>query len=225
MILDVFPSYKDKDMVDLLYQFERATGSSLNILVEKYLEKILYKHGYMNAPVNEEQIDTPNQIEEVLIVKKENFKVIGHGKYKQIMYNDLDFGNHPPTFVDEILNKLCEYSYEEVRRLSKDNWPKNIKYPSFLREKLDNPSLTVEQYQKETSLRLSPMRDKYQLRYEDFSFGTFDEDESNIVRNDLLKFPLEKFDELKEYLSNNKGNRRKLVLKWIKLENGNFRGE
>ena len=53
MILDVFPSYKDKDMVDLLYQFERATGLSLNILVEKYLEKLLYEKGYLTVPVDE----------------------------------------------------------------------------------------------------------------------------------------------------------------------------
>ena len=222
MILDVFPSYKDKDMVDLLYQYERATGLSLNILVEKYLEKILYKQGYMNVPVNEEQIDTPNQIEEVLIVKKENFKVLTHGDYKEISYNNLNFGNHPPNIVGELINKLCDYTYEELTGLSKDNYPNYKKYPSFLRAKLNNPSLTLEQYQKETSLRLSLTKGKYQVKYKDFSFGTFNEDESKIVRNDLLKFSLEKLDELQEYLSNNKGNRRKLVLKWIKLENGNY---
>ena len=62
MILDVFPSYKDNDMVDLLYQFERATGLSLNILVEKYLEKVLYEEGYLTVDINEESSENSRPI-------------------------------------------------------------------------------------------------------------------------------------------------------------------
>ena len=64
MILDVFPSYKDKDMVDLLYQFERATGLSLNILVEKYLEKLLYEKGYLTVEIEDDSHEEDNGADE-----------------------------------------------------------------------------------------------------------------------------------------------------------------
>ena len=51
MILDVFPSYKDKDMGDRLYQYQRDTRLSLNILVENFLEEMLYKKGYLNVEI------------------------------------------------------------------------------------------------------------------------------------------------------------------------------
>ena len=65
MILDVFPSYKDKDMVDLLYRYERETCLSLNILVEKYLEEKIKKNGYLTVEIEEEHIEEDSEKESI----------------------------------------------------------------------------------------------------------------------------------------------------------------
>lgn len=78
MILDVFPSYKDKDIVEALNQFERATGSSLKLIVEKHLEKLLYSEGYFTLEVDEEKIPENNVSEE--IEKKQSFQFLHHTK-------------------------------------------------------------------------------------------------------------------------------------------------
>lgn len=115
MILDVFPSYKDKNMVDSLYRFERATGLSLNILVEKYLEKMLYEKGYLN---NNENVQDPIRI----MKPAEKFKT---NKYSngnvQLVIGDLLFGTHSPEMVDKLKSKLTEVNDDELINLSKNN--------------------------------------------------------------------------------------------------------
>lgn len=140
MILDVFPSYKDKDMVDLLYQYERDTRLSLNILVENFLEQKLHEEGYRTIQLGDKGTETKqHQIDDdpnnKFTVKKckDNLKLFVEGLY---------FGVHPPELVEEIKNKLKMLSDEEVNELSKDNWDgkSNDDYRMFLCRALEIPT-------------------------------------------------------------------------------------
>ena len=143
MILDVFPSYKDKDMVDLLYQFERATGSSLNILVEKYLERVLYERGYLNGVVEEDntKLSAPKP------KKKGGFVKQKWEDNAQIKKGDLHFGSVKLDVADDIIAKLGNFSEEELENISKTNWgyPKKY-YSQFLLAKLEDNSITPDSF-------------------------------------------------------------------------------
>lgn len=168
MILDVFPSYKDKDMVDLLYQFERATGSSLNILVEKYLEQLLYKEGYLT--VNIENEETSTIIPSVKTKPKFRKKKHGHGMV-QIWCDDLYFGYVKEENYSERVNELMQFSYEDLRDISKNNLDDNFgNYTRFLRIKLKNPHLSVRDCLNMSRFSINWRNDgSWQIRHNKFS--------------------------------------------------------
>ena len=108
MILDVFPSYKDKDMVDLLYRYERETCLSLNILVEKYLEEVLYKNGYLNAEIEDEE-PPEEEISPEVASEDDDLKYIKlhNGRYRiQKKINGLtySFGTHSLEMAKKVRN-------------------------------------------------------------------------------------------------------------------------
>lgn len=110
MILDVFPSYKDKDMVDLLYRYERETCLSLNILVEKYLEEVLYKNGYLNAGIEDEE-PPEEEISPEVASEDDDLKYIyknpDGGLYRvqrKINGESVNFGTHSLEMAKKVRN-------------------------------------------------------------------------------------------------------------------------
>ena len=129
MILDVFPSYKDKDMVDLLYQFERATGLSLNILVEKYLEKVLYEKGYLTVEIEDDSHGEDNGADEE---KDERFVEDDDLKYIYKNQNSSDYRIQRKT--KGVMYSYGTYTLEEAKEVKRfliiKNW--NKKYSTKL---------------------------------------------------------------------------------------------
>lgn len=133
MILDVFPSYKDKDMVDTLYRYERDTRLSINILVENFLEELLYKEGYLTV-----EIDDKESQDGLNFRRLDNFSTKSQHGNIRLYYNELDFSSHPSKLIDEIKSKLLEYSDDELEKLSVNNWEGNRKkYKEKLYNKLN----------------------------------------------------------------------------------------
>lgn len=160
MILDVFPSYKDKIMVDALCRYERDTRLSINILVENYLEKLLYEKGYLTV-----ELDDENQ---PLLVEKEvkrnnHFSTKKQHNRIRLFYKNLDFSSHNPDNIEEIKNKLLKYSDEKLKELSVNCWDGSIKgYKSFLYSKLD-----INESKKKLDITESENKDMYIFKNKD----------------------------------------------------------
>ena len=213
MILDVFPSYKDKDMVDLLYQFERATGSSLNILVEKYLERMLYEKGYLTAEIETPLTDEPKDLE---------FETkYGSSNYQRLFYGELSFGMHKSENIDEIIEMLSDIPKEQLPEFAKNNWDNNNgQYSYFLKAKLRNPSLSVEQYLHQKQMKLttgySPAKERYYINNHEFSFGKYvDKTDMMLVKKYIEELSFKEFEKLKEDLKNCSMKRSKCMLKIV----------
>lgn len=225
MILDVYPSSKDTEMVDLLYEFERDTRLSLNILVENYLEKLLYDEGYL--PKNSNGIkDT--QSNDKMIVTRDSFTIKGNGHNKSIHFHDLHFGFHNLQDVEWVVDELSKLPYETLEEISYNNWDKeNGFYSSFLKKKLKNPSLTIKRFVREKQFRFiyTVSRKTTQLKRTEnnFSFGSFkgkDTPEIKKAMNYFMNAPIEEINELQKKILNEKGNRRQITLKWISEKEG-----
>ena len=219
MILDVYPSSKDAEMVDLLYEFERDTRLSLNILVENYLEKLLYDKGYLGGE-NEKETETQNTIKKNLPVKKENFTVKSNGKkYGKVLLGNLDFGNCKHDVVDERIEKLCLFSYEELEELSRNNWDKSYgQYSSFLKWKIDNPMTPSTEYFSKSRFELSfRHQGSWQIRHKQNGFSICsgkDKEEFELIKNHLYTLTDEELNQLEEKLSKTK-RRRQFILNEI----------
>ena len=182
MILDVFPSYKDKDMVDLLYQYERTTGRSLNILVEKYLEKLLYEKGYMTK-----SIDENNQEQEVSLLNKEHFKTLKKNGRISISINGLEFGTYLPDIVEEIVTSLARFGIDELKSFSLDKWKgTRNEYYNFLQSKFKNPSLSIDDYFRESDCNIYKCREAFCIRKSELKYGSYNSiEKAREVRNFL----------------------------------------
>ena len=205
MILDVFPSYKDKNMVDLLYQFERATGLSLNILVEKYLEKMLYEKGYFN---NNENVQ-----DSIRIMKPaEKFKTNKHQNGSvQLVIGDLIFGTHSPEMLDKLKSKLSEVNNDELINLSKNNsklW--DLQYKVWLYYNLGILSPEDKTF---IATKKNGKKHQIQVRIQGilYNFGTYDSlEQAKEVRNFLLS---KNFD--KKYSTKHSGLKGKKYYDWL----------
>ena len=220
MILDVFPSYKDKDMVDLLYQFERATGSSLNILVEKYLEKLLYKEGYLTMEMGiEDTVSSENSISQ----PQDEFRKTKYGSNGRvkIWYGKLCFGSTTEENYSSIIEKLMQFSPEQLHEISNNNWDKtNGDYMRFLKWKLNNPNRFLEDYLKEARFSIRDSSEKWQIRHEGFSLCSGKESnkkEFEKIKKYLFNLSNGELDLLKGELTNCK-HRRAYILDKIDRE-------
>lgn len=225
MILDVFPSYKDKDMVDTLYQYERETRLSLNILVEKYLEKLLYDNGYLTMDIENETENTNKKtLEKPVKTTKENpqhsfTKGDSHNGKVKIIRGNLDYGYVPLEDYSKTVNELSKLPSEELQKISRNNWggPKKY-YSSFLQNKLENPSITMEEYIETTMYGIYKNKGKWSVRMEynkkTYYFGRYSSiNEAKEVRNFLIK----KNWDIK-YSTAEKKLKGEEYIKWIKSE-------
>lgn len=225
MILDVYPSSKDTEMVDLLYEFERDTRLSLNILVENYLEKLLYDEGYLPNSLNETENVCSN---DKIGVKSDSFVIKPNGRSKTIYYSDLCFGNHKPKDVEWIVDELNKLPHETLKELCNKNWNKeNGVYGLYLKKKLKNPSLTIEEFKRITQFKCSYLESRgitqIKRTEDNFSFGSFkgkDTPDIKKARDYFITAPIEEINELQQKLVNEKRNRRDITLKWISEKEG-----
>ena len=209
MILDVFPSYKDKDMVDLLYQYERDTRLSLNILVENFLEQKLHEEGYRTIQLNDKGTETKQY--EIDDDPNNKFTVKKQGDNLKLFVENFYFGVHPPELVEEIKNKLKMLSDKELTELSKDNWDgkSNISYRMFLCNALE---ISTSFYLDESAfVYFDKNNEHYRVSKCDINFGSsYTFEQAKKVRDFLAG---KNWDE--QYATKNVGLRGKKYREWI----------
>ena len=212
-----------------LHVYERTTGLSAHLLVESLIEKYLIKTGIIGSD-DEDIVDFPFDLipsnEDVTPVNKNNFKKFSHGKYFQIIYEDLDFGHHLRNSYEELIEKLSEQSYQKLVELSKNSVGNIPKYPTFLRKSLENPTYTIEEHNSLYSKRRLKKRrigeQQTKIEMDGFSMGTFENDDTNLemVVSYLSDIDDSELEELKSKLLGFKGKRRKCTVEWIKEHEG-----
>ena len=209
MILDVYPSSKDAEMVDLLYEFERDTRLSLNILVENYLEKLLHDEGYLGN--ESEKVTKSKTIGEF---KK---KTCGNGSVK-IVCGELVFSICKKENADDLIKKLSEVPPEQLHEFAKNNWnDDNGSYSKFLEAKLVNHSLSITEYLQKKEMKLTtgyaPSKKKYYIHNRNFSFGNYPtEKEMVMVKEYIANLSYDEFQKLKENVLNCGKTRRDYML-------------
>lgn len=133
----------NKSIGDILVRYGRDNDVSPSLIIEHLVETFLYNKGYI-----EEEIDEPVLTPaEIYAERKNKFtKKRSKGKYF-LKYGDLDFGYFPPDEIDEVIDKLLYFSDEELQEFDRQNWRYGQKeYYAFVREKLDNPLLTLKDF-------------------------------------------------------------------------------
>ena len=133
-----------EDLAEVLEQYERDKNISPILIVENLLEKFLYDEKYIIVDSEAEVVKTPKDI---YSERKSRFKVIRMSRCCRLYYGDYDFGCFKKKELEEIMDKLLDFSDDELAELDYNNWEysKN-KYKPFIRQKLENPLLTPEEF-------------------------------------------------------------------------------
>lgn len=141
--------FKD-EIIEALDKYERDSSLSPTVIIENFLEELLYHKGYLTYEINEEEIQTPFELNNE---RKKLFKKYKWKDNVRIKKGDLNFGSFKLDMADEVINKLMDYTDEELVSLSKNNWEyPNKHYCSFLLSKLDDETITPESFMKNISL-------------------------------------------------------------------------
>ena len=133
-----------EDLAEVLEQYERDKNISPILIVENLLEKFLYDEKYIIVDTEAEVVKTPK---EIYSERKSRFRVMQMSRCCRLYYDVYDFGCFKKDELEEIMDKLLDFSDDELAELDYNNWEysKN-KYKPFIRQKLENPLLTPEEF-------------------------------------------------------------------------------
>ena len=133
-----------EDLAEVLEQYERDKNISPILIVENLLEKFLYDEKYIIVDTEAEVVKTPKDI---YSERKSRFRVMQMSRCSRLYYDVYDFGCFKKDELEEIMDKLLDFSDDELAELDYNNWEysKN-KYKPFIRQKLENPLLTPEEF-------------------------------------------------------------------------------
>ena len=133
----------DKNVGMILEKYSRDNDISPSMVIEHLLETFLYEKGYINDDVEDDMI-TPAELYEV---RKSKFLKLKHNGLYHLTYGDLDFGHFKVEEIEEVMDRLLDFSDDELRELDKNKWKySSRKYGEFIREKLENPLLTPDKF-------------------------------------------------------------------------------
>ena len=198
---------------------EENNISSANVLIESLLEKFLYENDYIRYDV-EEVVKTPADIK---LERKDKFRFRSHGeKWVGLFYEDYDFGRFKRTEVDKVIDKMMCFSDNELKELSMDNWDYDIrKHKSYVRMKLDNPLLTVDEFFKLDSLSVRNDVKMFYVWYKGqmiagFNKNNYSKDDVDDVYNFLAGLSDEELMGLVDDRKKSDLNSDKFVLKFIR---------
>ena len=152
----IFRDYPlNKDIADVLELYARENSLNISSIIEELVKELLFKKGYL--VVDEEITQTP---EEIYSERKNRFHTINKGKYFQLHYDDFNFGVFPQNEIGNVINKLLDFSDEELEEMSLNNWKYSKgKYKRFIRQKLENPLLTTEEFMKHNKVNQHARKD------------------------------------------------------------------
>ena len=159
-----------EDLAVPLEQYQRDTNSSPILLVENLLRKFLYDEGYIMIGDDDEVIRTPNDI---YLERKNKFIYYRNGRNCwKLEYGDLDFGCFSYEEIDEVIEKLLDFSDEELEELDANKWNyPQLKYKPFIRAKLENPLLTPEEFLNKDRVRVQEYKSRNSIHLKHYKHG------------------------------------------------------
>ena len=129
---------------EVLERYSEDNNTSPSFVIENLLENFLYEKHYIQENV-EAVTETPAEI----YSKRRSKFVVRHRTktHYTLEYDGIYFGMFRPHEIDTVIDKLLDFSDNELKELDRNKWeyPMN-KYAPFLRQKLNNPFLTVEEF-------------------------------------------------------------------------------
>ena len=138
--------------------YERDTKISLNSVVERFLEKYLYEHGYLNVGIDFEDMVTSEESKSKKKTHDDGFKMIKQAKNIRLYHGDLDFSSHSPELIEDIKTRILD-SDKEMGELSRNNFEGTVHaYKRMLYGELKVPFPKKKNYNKR------PLRNIYQYR-------------------------------------------------------------
>lgn len=114
----------DAEIVTALDNYERREGNfpSLTFIINDFLENLMIDKGFLKEPEIElGEVITPFEVENPS--KNKRFKRTSQGTSIRLYCGNLDFSSHSSDLIDEVENKLDEYSDDELVNLSRGNQP------------------------------------------------------------------------------------------------------
>lgn len=142
----------DKNLAMILEKYGRDNNISPSMVIEHLLETFLYEKKYI--VVDEEDFEEDNTPQIMYGERKSKFSKISKTKRSYLLkYGDLDFGYYKNDEVDDVIDKLLDFSDKELEELDRNKWEySKRKYSKFIRQKLENPLLTPEEFMSSSRL-------------------------------------------------------------------------
>ena len=115
------------------YEMREGEFPSLTFIINNFLENLMIDNGFLKEP-EVELTDAITPFEVGTTSKNKRFKRKNQSNSIRLYYGDLDFSSHSPDLIDEVENKLNEYSDEELSNLAITNQlPRHYKHELYLR--------------------------------------------------------------------------------------------
>jgi len=131
----------NSEIITALDNYEMREGEfpSLTFIINNFLENLMIDNGFLKEPeVELTDVVTPFEVETTF--KNKRFKRKNQANGIRLYCGDLDFSSHSPDLIEEVENKLNEYSDEELSNLAITNQsPRFYKQELYLRLGLSNP--------------------------------------------------------------------------------------
>ena len=204
----------NSEIVTALDNYEMREGEfpSLTFIINNFLENLMIDNGFLKEPeVELTDVITPFEVE--TNSKTKRFKRINQGGNIRLYCGDLDFSSHNPNLIDEIENKLNEYSDEELSNLAINNQSQfNVrlyKRELYLRLGLSNPINIINIYFDE---RYGTFRVYATLNSINYNFGSHTCEDAEKVYEFLNNKPVT---EIINYSSRIVGKKGKSYNKWL----------
>lgn len=172
------------------YEMREGEFPSLTFIINNFLENLMIDKGFLKEPEIElNEVITPFEVENPSENKR--FKRKRQKNVVRLYCGDLDFSSHNPDLIDEVENRLNEYSDEELFNLAINNQSqlnrREYKHELYLRLGLSNSINLVKMHydKKHDNFRVRLCIDK-----SNYYFGTHTRENAKKVCEFLNKKPI-----------------------------------
>lgn len=154
----------NKNIGDILVVYGRDNNLSPSLIIENLVEEFLYNKGYIDVGVEDGEDDV--SLADIYAERKSKFTTVSKGNVGVLLrYDDLDFGYYDKDEIDDVISKLLDFSDDELKELDRGKWEySKPKYKKFIREKMENPLLTVEEFMQDKYFGITKVVREYSSR-------------------------------------------------------------
>lgn len=136
----------NKNVGDMLVRYGRDNNVSPSLIIENLVEEFLYNKKYFDVGIDDDVDDV--SLEDIYVERKSKFSTVSKGKVGVLLrYGDLNFGYYDSEEIDGVIDKLLDFSDDELKELDRSKWEHGgKKYKKFIREKMENPLLSIDEF-------------------------------------------------------------------------------